>query len=86
MDRGAWRATVHRIEKSQTQVKQLSTHTHTLVKKKSMSKRLSELVRECQTRIIFQHAMTNFLSQTYWNILTITLTEIEGCGRRRMSV
>ena len=35
MDRGAWQATVHRITKSQTQLKQLSarararTHTHT---------------------------------------------------------
>ena len=33
MDRGAWQATVHRVIKSQTQLKQLSararTHTHT---------------------------------------------------------
>ena len=28
MDRGAWQAAVHRITKSQTQVKQLNTHTH----------------------------------------------------------
>ena len=27
MDRGAWQATVHRVTKSQTQLKQLSTHT-----------------------------------------------------------
>ena len=27
MDRGAWRATVHRVAKSQTWLKQLSTHT-----------------------------------------------------------
>ena len=26
MDRGAWRATVHRVAKSQTQLKQLSMH------------------------------------------------------------
>ena len=31
MDRGAWRATVHRVSKSQTQLKQLSTCTHVLV-------------------------------------------------------
>ena len=30
MDRGAWRATVHGIAKSQTRLKPLSTHTHTL--------------------------------------------------------
>ena len=29
MDRGAWRATVHRVTKSHTQLKQFSTHTHT---------------------------------------------------------
>ena len=29
MDRGAWRATVHRVAKSKTQLKQLSTHTCT---------------------------------------------------------
>ena len=28
MDRGSWQATVHRIAKSQTWVKQLSMHTH----------------------------------------------------------
>ena len=29
MDRGAWQATVHRVTKSQTQLKQISTHAHT---------------------------------------------------------
>ena len=29
MDRGAWWAPVHRVSKSQTQLKQLSAHTHT---------------------------------------------------------
>ena len=31
MDRGAWQATVHRVTKSQTQLKRLSSHTHTLL-------------------------------------------------------
>ena len=30
MDRGAWWATVHRVAKSQTRLKQLSMHAHTL--------------------------------------------------------
>ena len=30
MDRGAWRATVHRVTKSQTRLKQLSMHTSKL--------------------------------------------------------
>ena len=28
MDRGAWEATVHRVTKNQTKLKQLSTHAH----------------------------------------------------------
>ena len=28
-DRGAWQGTVHRVTKSQTQLKQLGTHAHT---------------------------------------------------------
>ena len=31
MDRGAWWATVHKVAKSQTGLKQLSTYTHVLV-------------------------------------------------------
>ena len=31
MDRGAWRATVHRVTKSQTRLKQLSMHALVLV-------------------------------------------------------
>ena len=30
MDRGAWRATIHGVIKSWAQLKQLSTHTHTV--------------------------------------------------------
>jgi len=30
LDRGDWRATVHRVAESQTWLKQLSMHTHTL--------------------------------------------------------
>ena len=33
MDRGAWQATVHRVAKSQTGLKQLSTHTHIIKEK-----------------------------------------------------
>ena len=29
MDRGAWRATIHRVAKSQTRVKQFGTHART---------------------------------------------------------
>ena len=29
VDRGVWQTTVHRVAKRQTQLKQLSTHTHT---------------------------------------------------------
>ena len=30
MDRGAWQATVHRVAKNWTQIKQLSTHAHNM--------------------------------------------------------
>ena len=33
MDRGAWRATVYRVEKSQTLLKQLSIHTYSILEK-----------------------------------------------------
>ena len=33
MDRGAWRASVHRVSKSWTGVKRLSTHTHMELRK-----------------------------------------------------
>ena len=33
MDRGAWWATVHRVTKSRTQLKQLSMHTHNFYRK-----------------------------------------------------
>ena len=32
MDRGAWRATVHEVTKSRDTMKQLSMHTHTLIR------------------------------------------------------
>ena len=31
MDRGAWKATVHRVAQSQTQLKQLRTHAYTYI-------------------------------------------------------
>ena len=36
MDRGAWWATVHRVTKSQTQLKRLSTHAHTSLSQGSL--------------------------------------------------
>ena len=35
MDRGAWWATVHKVTKSQTQLKRLSTHMHEMVSERS---------------------------------------------------
>ena len=32
MERGAWQATAHRVAKSQTRLKQLNTHTHSIIK------------------------------------------------------
>ena len=30
IDRGDWQATIHRVAKSRTRLKQINTHTHTL--------------------------------------------------------
>ena len=38
MDRGAWQATVHGVAKSQTQLKQLSTHAHVVLKSREKIK------------------------------------------------
>ena len=35
MDRGAWRATVHRVAQSQIRLKQLSTHRHILIEEET---------------------------------------------------
>ena len=40
MDRGAWRAMVHRVAKSQTRLKQLSTHTYMSLKQDICSQSL----------------------------------------------
>ena len=39
MDREAWRATVHGVTKSQTQLKQLSTHPHTVMSNRQLDTR-----------------------------------------------
>ena len=33
MDRGAWQGTVHSVAKSQTRLKRLNAHTHTVTQK-----------------------------------------------------
>ena len=38
MDRGAWQATVHRVVKSRTRLKPLSTHTHSELRGHMLSK------------------------------------------------
>ena len=39
MDRGAWRATVHGVAKSQTRLKRLSMHAHTCQRTKAATDR-----------------------------------------------
>ena len=43
MDREAWRATVHRVAKSQTQLKRLNTHAQRLESEFIQSQRFTEL-------------------------------------------
>ena len=61
MDRGAWQATVHRVTKSQTQLKQLSTHARTqnkLDKKQIFHDIISNLVSYL---IYFEFICTKFI-------------------------
>ena len=39
MDKGAWQAMVHRVAESRTQLKPLSTHTHTTTAEKKADHR-----------------------------------------------
>ena len=42
MDRGAWHTVVHRVAKSRTQLRQLSSHTHTHITRLSRAVQLTE--------------------------------------------
>ena len=50
MDRGVWQATVHRVAKSQTRLKQLNTHKHTHTHTQSTHK---HTLTFCITGLIF---------------------------------
>ena len=47
MGRGAWRATVHGVSKTQTQLEQLSTHIHTQLCRESYSELLKVVIAPC---------------------------------------
>ena len=66
MDRGAWRATVHGVAKSQTRLKQLNTHTtHTF----SLSSPLSVLSSSISD--VIPHKEPTVLS---WSIFILPIT------------
>ena len=46
MDRGAWQATVHRVERSQTRLKRLGTHAHILSQATMSSLALAQQTRK----------------------------------------
>ena len=51
MDRGAWGATVHRVTKGRTRLKQLSTHTRK-AKTEEETKGYSEDINDGMSRVI----------------------------------
>jgi len=61
MDRGAWQATVHRIAKSWTQLKQLSTHAHTQRNNGRVNKNISS-----PTSLLALKYNHTFSSLTIW--------------------
>ena len=71
MDRGAWWATVHRVTKSWTQVKQLSIHAVAL--KKEIEERRREEGRERESVILFSRYTRK---SAFWTIFQNTKNEI----------
>ena len=79
MDRGAWRAMVHRLAKSQTQVKQLSTHTHTHAMPKVMV--LGDRAFGNRSR----HHLVNRISTLVRGPAKLPPTPLPGLGHREVS-
>ena len=61
MDRGAWRATVHRVAQSQTQLQQFTTHTYSNISKSGIF--WKKRTRSCLTQP--GEAVSQFLFQTH---------------------
>ena len=55
MDRGAWQVTVHRVAKSQIQLKRLSTHARTCFKDYKVSLVLYRVRKNCRGTITKNH-------------------------------
>ena len=67
MDKGAWRAAVHRITKSQTQLKQLGMHTHTSFNTAQFQVTVDDQLRQhsnmtCPACLSHLHASLTFTS------------------------
>jgi len=64
MDRGAWRATVHRDAQSRTQLKQLSMHAHMTL----MNCPLCATVGEGQTKSLQPHSLRSSAIENIHNL------------------
>ena len=76
MDRGAWRATVHAVTKSQTQLKRLSTHAQSGSRVCSLIQSVLRLVRAP-----FQAASLE-IRRPFWRWLQETLRSLTSDERR----
>ena len=73
MDRGAWRAAVHRVTKSQTRLKQLSMHTHTYLNipvKRAILKLLENIHKSNSSKGIFYINFMRFLKEYMNSMIT----------------
>ena len=61
MDRGAWRTTTHRVAKSQTRLKQLSTHAQTI---KIVN--LVEQLLQCQVLLLSPEGLNCPMLSSQW--------------------
>ena len=68
VDRGAWRATVHGLAKSQTQLERLSTHSHISLEGKGQG-------REVEGRRVGKREKRSPIDYTQWQILDPPPTE-----------
>ena len=84
MDRGAWWATVHRVTKSQTQLKQLSTRTH------SSQDRVQSVTHCCNRKsparmefhLDFYRALASLVAQTVRNPPAVQETWVWSLGQK----
>ena len=69
-NRGAWWATVHRVAKSRTRLKQLSTHTHILYRFSIIRMYCFHIQKSWSVCMIFKGMWFGILDHSQWSVVT----------------